>query len=202
MSCVCSAFYSPYTAVVLNRLGNRRALCGNYQCPMQYRRLVPRHAAEKRAAGPGSIRGERRPVRSPCDCSTIQGSVTARTALPSRIPRYSPGETAHSPCRSTRFDRMAHRTSAGHNLLLLEVTAPGIDRFCFQEPTDFNMAYWAGYVDAAHPAVFTLRLNRIWQNACRLIRPPALVNEPFATSVQTSTALQGRKFKDRRPPTD
>jgi hypothetical protein len=79
----------------------------------------------------------------------------------------------------------------GHYLLLIEVTTPEIDQFCFQEPTDFNLAYWEGHLDASHPAVFTLRLGHTVQNACMLSLPAALVNEPFGTSTSASSVRLG-----------
>jgi hypothetical protein len=80
---------------------------------------------------------------------------------------------------------------AGHNLLLIEVRTATDDAFCFQEPTSFNMVYWLGYRDAAHPATYVLRLGREADNGCNLTLPPALINEPFATSPDASRLALG-----------
>jgi hypothetical protein len=80
---------------------------------------------------------------------------------------------------------------AGHNLLLLEVDAPGGAEYCFQEPTDFNMAYWLGYRDTRHPAIYSLQLGRSVWNGCGLRLPPPLVNDPFATSPYRSRVYLG-----------
>jgi hypothetical protein len=74
---------------------------------------------------------------------------------------------------------------------LIEVTTSQTDQFCFQEPTDFNLAYWEGYADLSHPAVFTLRLGHTLQNGCGLALPVALVNEPFGTSTLSSIVHLG-----------
>jgi hypothetical protein len=80
----------------------------------------------------------------------------------------------------------------GHNLLLLEVQAPHEDEFCFEEPTDFNMAYWLGYRDGRHPATYTFRLGGEVDNGCYLTLPRALINEPFATSPYRSQVRLSR----------
>jgi hypothetical protein len=82
--------------------------------------------------------------------------------------------------------RSAGMGTGGHHLLLIEVAGHGEDEFCFQEPTDFNIAYWSGYRDRRHPAVYTLRLGNREYNGCNLKLPPERVNEPFATSPYNS----------------
>jgi hypothetical protein len=190
MSCVCSAFYGPYSALVLNRLGNRRALCGNFNPPCNigdwYVDIPPQNflrvltASGRKPVGPIT-------VRAFYDSGVGYGThqfTRMDTSIWTRA-----GDTFALPADPFRSGGSADR--AGHNLLLLEVTTSRVDQFCFQEPTDLNMAYWEGYVDAAHPAIFTLRLGNTGQNACNLSLPPALVNEPFATSTITSTAKVG-----------
>jgi hypothetical protein len=188
MSCVCSAFYSSYSALVLNRLGNRRAVCGNFNAPCNigdwYRDIPPKNVVRVRGASGRKLAG---PVTLRLFFDSGVGYGTHRFIEADSA--VLAGKDAEFALPSDPFRSGGSSDRAGHNLLLVEVTAPGIDRFCFQEPTDLNMAYWTGYVDASHPAVFTLRLDRIWQNACRLTRPPALVNEPFSTSVAKSSTL-------------
>lgn len=83
---------------------------------------------------------------------------------------------------------------AGHNLLLVEVITRSDDQFCFVEPTDFNIAYWEGYTDRRTTAQYNLQLGVQIDNGCELRLPPALVNEPFATSpVRSEVALQAIK---------
>jgi hypothetical protein len=190
MSCVCSDFYSPYSALVLNRLGNRRAVCGNFNAPCNigdwYRDIPPKNVLRVLDAS-GRTLGATAMVRLYFDSGAGYGThrftQTDSTAISGKDGDFTlPADPFRSNGSSDR---------AGHNLLLLEVSAPGVDRFCFEEPTDLNMAYWSGYSDLSHPAVYTLRLDRIWQNECRLIRPPTLVNEPFATSEARSVATLG-----------
>src|SRR5207248_6098512 len=69
---------------------------------------------------------------------------------------------------SDPFRSRSSRARAGHDLILLEVRTPQSDSFCFQEPTDFNRAYWEGYRTAAAPAVFTMKLGDQIHNDCDL----------------------------------
>lgn len=197
MSCVCSDFYSSYSALVLNRLGNRRALCGNFNAPCNigdwYRDIPARNLLRVMSAS-----GQK-----------VAGSVTLRLFYDSGVGygthRFTQADSTVLTAKDGEFTLPTDpfrsggsSDQAGHNLLLLEVTAPGVDRFCFQEPTDLNVAYWTGYVNASHPAVFTLRLDHIWQNSCRLLRPAALVNEPFETSASRSSVTIGPQMRAAR----
>jgi hypothetical protein len=190
MSCVCSDFYSPYSALVLNRLGNRPALCGNFNPPCNigdwYLDMPPKNllrvltASGKKPDGPVTVRVF---YDSGVGYGTHQFTATDSTTW------RNVGDDFLLP--PDPFRSRGSVDQAGHNLLLIEVTTTNVDQFCFQEPTDLNMAYWEGHVDPGHPAVFTLRLGRTMQNACNLSLPPALVNEPFATSAVLSSASLG-----------
>lgn len=190
MSCVCSAFYSPYTALVLNRLGNRRALCGNFNAPCNigdwYADIPPKTSLRvldqsgQKPDGPAA-------VRLFYDSGVGYGAHRFTQTDSSTLERF--GNDFRLSPDPFRWGDLTER--AGHNLLLIEVTTSRADQFCIQEPTDFNLAYWEGYSDEAHPAAFTLRLGHTVQNACNLSLPPALVNEPFAASALTSTVALG-----------
>jgi hypothetical protein len=190
MSCVCSDFYSPYSALVLNRLGNRRALCGNFNPPCNigdwYADIPPKNVIRvlnqsgRTPAGPVKVRLFYDSGGGYDLHQFTQQDSTALTGLENEFTLPT------DPFRSgPSTDRI------GHYLLLIEVTTSEIDQFCFQEPTDFNLAYWEGHSDASHPAVFTLRLGHTVQNACMLSLPAALVNEPFGTSTSASSVRLG-----------
>lgn len=190
MSCVCSAFYSRYSALVLNRLGNRRAICGNVNPPCNmgdwYAEMPPKSVL--RILTP-SGRIPRGPTTVRVFFDSGGGYGTHRFTQADTTALHVSGDGFAWP--KDPFQTGGSLDRAGHNLDLIEVTTPTTDEFCFEEPTAFNEAYWAGYVDQQHPAVFTLRLGHEWQNGCNLSLPPAIVNEPFGTSPLTSTIMLG-----------
>ncbi len=182
MACVCSDYYSAYTAIVLNRLGDRRAKCGNYNAPCNigdwYLDLPPRNLLRIAAAARRNLA-----VRAFFDTSNTY-DVHAFSQTES-VPLKRVGSDFELP--ADPFDDRGSVERAGHNLLLLEISdSVGLDRFCFMEPTAFNLAYWQGYTSPALPAVFTVHLALIHDNDCELSQPPVRVNEPFATSVARS----------------
>ena len=122
MSCVCSAFYSPYTAVVLNRLGNRRALCGNINAPCNigdwYLDMPPRNvlrvlgASGRTPTGSLTVRlfydsgvgyGTHRFAQSDSTVLTGRDGSFALPARPVSIARLiRPGRAQSAPARGDR----------------------------------------------------------------------------------------------------
>lgn len=180
MSCPCTPTYSLYSVLTLNRLRNRRARCGNTSPPCNlgdwYRDMPPVSSAEVAdSSGKPVVSGELRLFFDAGGTYNAHAfSQTNSQTLPIR------GGKVLLP--ADPFHGGGNTGTAGHNLLLIELIAPGIDEFCFQEPTAFNLAYWIGYRDRNHPADFTLRAGHDARNGCLLDLPPARVNEPFATS--------------------
>ncbi|GAC1466295.1 MAG: hypothetical protein PVSMB7_11580 [Chloroflexota bacterium] len=186
MTCSCTPFYSAYDALVLNRIQGRRATCGNFNPPCNlgdwYADLPP--ANRIRVLQPtGHPVPDGTEVRLYYDLGTTyadhafdnQHGATLRVrhgavTLPSD-PFHSGGST----------------WQGAHNLLLIEVRTAAVDQFCFEEPTDFNLAFWSGYRDTAHPATYTLQLGLARRNGCNMRLPPSRVNEPFGTSPFNST---------------
>jgi hypothetical protein len=188
MSCACARYYSPYDAMILNRIRGRRARCGNYNSPCNLGEWYVDLPAVTRIRVLDS-RG--RPVAGGTPVHLFFDSGTGFTAH-----RFVQGDGAALVTIGDEFERPQDPFRAGgstdrlgHNLLLLEVTTAARDAFCFLEPTTLNIADWIGYADAHHPAVLTLDLRRIRRNACNLILPPARVNDPFATSPSRSEAI-------------
>jgi hypothetical protein len=187
MSCTCVHAYSAYDTLVLNRIRGRRAQCGNANPPCNlgdwFFDLPPINR----------IRIVNRDGSSPSNGSRIysyfdQGpSYTAHdfdaTHRESLAVQQGVIQLDRDPFRSG-----SDRWAAGHNLLLLDLPDGAAEDLCFIEPAILNLAYWQGYRTDAHPATYTLRLGAQIHNACNLQLPPALVNEPFATSPSTSTA--------------
>lgn len=195
MSCPCSQFYSAYSALVLNRIRGQRARCGNFNPPCNFGDWfteippVNRIRLLDRSGGPlpdGAT------VRLFYDTGTSYNGHTFDNAHATVLHvRGGQIELGSDP-----FQAKGSAWVAGHNLLLLEVEAPGSQEFCFQEPTDFNLAYWLGYRDRRHPAIYTLQLGRQVWNGCSLRLPPALVNDPFATSPYRSRVSLGGVRQD------
>lgn len=184
MSCDCNHFYSSYDAAVLNRIQGRRARCGNANPPCNLGEWFGEIPPANRLAivtPAGAPVPDRTVVKLFFDASTVYNGHAF--------------DDSHSLVLQTRRGavdlsgnpfRIEGPAQLGHNLLLIDVLLNGADSFCFQEPTDFNVAYWEGYRDLATPAVYQLTVQQHPGNACRLQRPPARVNEPFATSPYAS----------------
>ncbi|HEX6507400.1 MAG TPA: CARDB domain-containing protein, partial [Chloroflexota bacterium] len=163
MSCVCSPFYGPYDALILNRLRNSRALCGNANPPCNIGDWfgdIPSINRLRLLDSRGNALPAGTIVRAFYDTG-LDFTMHHFTQAQSSIYAAHHGEVTLGP---DPFRTGGSTDRGNHNLLLLEVHAPGVDRFCFQEPTDFNMAYWEGYRDASHPAIYTLRLGRQTEN--------------------------------------
>lgn len=187
MSCTCTPYYSAYHAVVLNRLRGRRAQCGNTNppCnigdwfldipPVNRLRVV---AANGQALPTGST------VRLFFDSSRSYNGHTFRQQDGQVLTSGTHGEVV---LPGDPFHARGSTDTAAHNDLLIEVQTAQSDMVCVQEPSTFNLAYWEGYRDVRHPAVFTLRLGRQIDNSCNLSGPVVRVNEPFATSPFAST---------------
>ncbi|MBV9278937.1 MAG: hypothetical protein JOZ41_02550 [Chloroflexi bacterium] len=197
MSCVCTPIYSEYSALVLNRLRGRRARCGNTNPPCNL----------------GDWYGEMPPINlirvlDPQGAPVADGSVV--NLFYDVGSSYSGHRFEQASVRTLRVTRGAVRLgadpfhaggstwTAGHNLLLIEVQAGSLDDFCFLEPTPLNMAYWTGYRDSSHPAIYALRLGRTIDNGCNVALPPPLINEPFATSPYRSSVQLGPAENGRR----
>jgi hypothetical protein len=185
MSCTCVHAYSAYDVLLLNRLQGRRASCGNANPPCNlgdwFFELPPVNRI-RILNGDGSPLADGSKVVAYFD----QGaSYTAHRfdAAHRQVLTVSQGaiQLGRDPFRAGD-DRWA----AGHNLLLLDIPGSGGEELCFIEPTVFNLAYWQGYADRT--AGYTLRLSRVYNNACNLELPSPRVNEPFATSTLASTA--------------
>jgi hypothetical protein len=206
MSCLCMPRYSAYTAVVLNRLRGRRARCGNANPPCN---LGDWFADMPRASRLRILDASDRPVPDGTAVKLFYDSGGGYTSHRFEQSNSRTLQTAGGVVSlgADPFHDLGSNEQAARHLLLIEVQAAN-DYFCFQEPTSFNLASWFGYVDASHPALFTLRLGQIRDNDCNLQLPPARVNEPFATSPYRSRiafdprsgSLQVRLLDDDTPP--
>lgn len=190
MSCSCLPSYSAYTALVLNRIRGRRATCGNANPPCDlgdwFGDLPPINRLKlfDRSGQPlpdGSV------VYAYYDSG--QGYTGHRFDDAHR--ETLTVQAAEIQLDTDPFHAGADAGARGHNLLLLGVSGQAGEEFCFLEPTTLNMAYWMGYRTRATPAEYELHLGREVQNGCNLQLPPAMVNEPFATSPYVSTVDVG-----------
>ena len=197
MSCPCTPTYSAYSVVLLNRLRGRRARCGNTNPPCNlgdwFTEIPPLNELRILDAT-GSLLPDGSQVRLFFDLGTGYTDHIFQQSQNETL-RVRGGVVSLGP---DPFQTHGSTRLAGHNLLLIEVRSGDVDRFCFQEPTDFNLAYWTGYRDLAHPAGYTLRLNAISGNGCNLQLPRALVNEPFATSPDASRVRLGPRSGSAR----
>lgn len=186
MSCYCNPFYGAYDAVVLNRIQGRRASCGNSNPPCNlgawFREIPPVNMVRIEDQAGHSVRGA---VEVHLYFDT--GNAYADHAFDVSHQAILKVSDGMATLPSDPFRAEGSTWQAGHNLLLVEVRTPTTDTFCFQEPTDMNVAYWTGYRDAAHPAVFALRIGQQAQNACHLRPPPVRIDEPFGTSASASS---------------
>jgi hypothetical protein len=189
MSCPCTPFYSLYSSLLLNRLRGRRARCGNFNPPCNlgdWFTQMPPLAELRIRDGRGQPVSPRSQLTLYYDVGTGESHAFDHSQSDSL-----PVVRGQVTLPSDPFRIGGSMTRGGHNVLLLEVTAPRTDSFCFVEPSAFNIAYWMGYRDRQHPAVFDLRLGAKIQNGCNLRLPPALINEPFATSPYASRVWIG-----------
>lgn len=187
MSCTCDPHYSAYSAMVLNRIGGRRAVCGNENPPCNlgdwFLDLPP--VNEIRLLGPSDRQlDDTTKVQTFFDSgSTYTGHRFTQSDSNSYPVTHGMIRLSPDPFRDQGRLRLA-----GHNLLLLEVETRVRTEFCFIEPTLFNEADWLGYSDAQHPAIYTFHLGDARENNCGLALPPPRTDEPFATSARASWA--------------
>jgi hypothetical protein len=181
MTCICSPFYSAYDAVVLNRIQGQRARCGNTNPPCTIGNwfadlppVVRLHPVDPTGA----------PVP---DGSTVHLFFDAGTSYAGHI--FTQGDSLTLTVENgdvelppDPFHTGGRSDDASHNDLLIEVTSPADDAFCFLEPTALNLAYWTGYRTTTQPATFILTLGGTVTNGCNLQPPAILVNAPFSTS--------------------
>lgn len=196
MSCTCTPGYSEYSAMVLNRLGLRRAVCGNSNPPCNlgdWLDDIPPVNRIRIVDSNGDAIPDGSEVKTFFDLSDGYTSHSFRQDAV-RSFRVSGGTIQLGP---DPFLTGTSRWQPGHNLLLVEVAAGGQDDFCFLEPTQFNTAYWLGYRDAVHAATYTLRVGAEVRNGCNLQLPPGLVNEPFATSPYASAVTSRTRSRNR-----
>lgn len=186
-SCGCTPRYSAYTALTLNRIRGRRARCGNTNTPCNIGEWFGEVPADTR------LRVEDRVGRPLPDGTTVRTFFDSGTGYTGH--RFTDANSRTMALRDGEVDLGADpfqsRQSpayAPQRLLLLEVTAPGIDMFCFLEPTDLNVAYWIGYRDRAHPATLTVQTGGQSANACNPSLPDPLVNNPFSVAPYRSSA--------------
>ncbi len=181
MDCTCDHNYSVYTAEVLNRIQGKRPTCGNFNPPCNlgdwFLDLPPVNRLRLIDSSGQSLP----------DNTEVRVFYDEGTSYTGHIFHQADSEVFHTvdgaiQLDSDPFHSGGNRYLAGHNLLLLEIDPSGMDRFCFVEPTTFNLADWLGYSDAAHPATYILQVDRQDDNSCELTLPPPLVNEPFGTS--------------------
>jgi len=163
MSCVCTPSYSPYTIAVLNRLRGRRPRCGNANPPCnlgEWFADIPPVNRMRVLDRQGRPVPDTAQVRLFFDTdSSLTGHAFDNTHSTLLSPSGSMVQLPADP-----FATHGSIPLAGHNLLLIEVHTGAEDEFCFQEPTSFNMAYWLGYRETAHPATYVLRLGEEGDN--------------------------------------
>jgi hypothetical protein len=188
MSCACTRYYSPYDALLLNRLRGRRAQCGNYNAPCN---LGDWYADIPAVVRLRLLDMRGRPVTNGTRVRLFfdggDGLSGHDFVQSDSLTLTTTGSTVRLP--ADPFRSGGDRYREGRNLLLIEANTPERDAFCFLEPTTLNVAYWLGYRDARHAALITIDLRRIRRNSCNPSLPAARVNDPFGTSVFHSRAL-------------
>ncbi|MGI8967904.1 MAG: hypothetical protein ACR2GA_02215 [Chloroflexota bacterium] len=188
MSCTCTPLYSPYDALLWNRIQGRRPTCGNFNPPCNLGDWfldLPRRNGILLLDRQGQPLPDSTRVRMYYDGATDYIDHRFTTGNSQVLPIFR-GKVWLG---SDPFHVGGSHSLAGPNLLLMEVQTASSDTFCFIEPTLFNLARWHGYADSNHPAMYVFQQGRQVNNRCNLRGPPPLVNEPFAASLADSSVV-------------
>src|SRR5439155_14910249 len=142
---------SPYNAIVLNRIRGRRAVCGNLNAPCNLGAWFPEIPPVNRISvlqPDGSPAPAGSSLRLFFDGSRTYNDHTFTQSDSATLPLQG-GQTQ---LPDDPFHAGGDPWIMGRHLLLLAVTGPSSDMYCFTEPTVFNAAYRTGYLTTAHLA--------------------------------------------------